>query len=92
MRLRMFFLLLGVPTVLLVALVLVIRVGTQPSRTTWPRTRRPSPASAAPGSGLARSAGSELARVGTFDTPVYVTAPPGDPRRLFVVEQPGRIR
>jgi glucose/arabinose dehydrogenase len=28
---------------------------------------------------------------GAFDHPVYVTAPPGDPHRLFVVEQPGRI-
>lgn len=27
-----------------------------------------------------------------FDAPVFVTAPPGDTRRLFVVEQPGRIR
>ncbi len=30
--------------------------------------------------------------VGRFDNPVYVTAPPGDKRRLFVVEQTGRIR
>ncbi len=27
-----------------------------------------------------------------LDRPVYVTAPPGDPLRLFIVEQPGRIR
>ena len=27
----------------------------------------------------------------TFDQPIYVTAPPGDPR-LFVVERPGRIQ
>jgi glucose/arabinose dehydrogenase len=31
-------------------------------------------------------------RIGRFDSPVYVTAPPGDTRRLFVVEQTGRIR
>jgi glucose/arabinose dehydrogenase len=31
-----------------------------------------------------------LALVARFDQPVYVTAPPDDPR-LFVVEQPGRI-
>jgi glucose/arabinose dehydrogenase len=31
-------------------------------------------------------------RIGTFDAPDYVTAPPGDKRRLFVVEQGGRIR
>ena len=33
-----------------------------------------------------------LARIGSFDQPTYVTAPPGDRRRLFVTEQPGRIR
>ena len=33
-----------------------------------------------------------LQKVGSFDAPVYVTAPPGDKRRLFVVEQGGKIR
>jgi hypothetical protein len=37
------------------------------------------------------SAAVHLTQVGTFDTPVYVTAPPGDPHRLFVVEKAGRI-
>src|SRR5204862_5412125 len=45
----------------------------------------------AAGTGAART-GLRLARVGRFDSPVYVTAPPGDRRRLFVVEQTGRIR
>jgi glucose/arabinose dehydrogenase len=31
-------------------------------------------------------------RIGTFDSPVYVTAPPGDRRRIFVVEQGGTVR
>jgi len=31
-------------------------------------------------------------RIGTFSSPTYVTAPPGDRRRLFVVEQGGTIR
>jgi glucose/arabinose dehydrogenase len=31
-------------------------------------------------------------RVGTFSQPTYVTAPPGDRSRLFVVEQGGTIR
>ena len=31
-------------------------------------------------------------RVGDFVAPVYVASPPGDRRRLFVVELPGRIR
>jgi glucose/arabinose dehydrogenase len=35
--------------------------------------------------------GVRLVRIGGFDTPVYVTAPPGDSRRLMVVEQRGRI-
>ncbi|HST39258.1 MAG TPA: PQQ-dependent sugar dehydrogenase, partial [Conexibacter sp.] len=34
----------------------------------------------------------KLTRVGSFDGPVYVTQAPGDPSRLFVVEQAGRIR
>ena len=32
-----------------------------------------------------------LVKVGDFDAPLYVTAPPGDKRRLFVVEQAGEI-
>lgn len=33
-----------------------------------------------------------LVRVGRFDSPDYITAPPGDRSRVFVVEQTGRIR
>src|SRR3954451_5469070 len=33
-----------------------------------------------------------LAPIGTFDHPTYVTAPPGDRDRLFVVEKLGHIR
>src|SRR3954466_14378118 len=36
--------------------------------------------------------GASLKRIGTFSSPVYVTAPPADTHRLFVVEQAGRIR
>ena len=36
--------------------------------------------------------GLRLQRIGTFDNPVYVTAPPGDRRRVFVVEQGGVVR
>ncbi|HEX6712806.1 MAG TPA: PQQ-dependent sugar dehydrogenase [Thermoleophilaceae bacterium] len=32
-----------------------------------------------------------LNRIGSFESPVYLTAPPGDTRRLFVVEQAGTI-
>src|SRR3954465_6625546 len=34
----------------------------------------------------------KLTPVGTFSSPVYVTAPPGDTSRQFVVEQGGTIR
>jgi len=33
-----------------------------------------------------------LTRIGAFDRPVLVTAPPGDSRRIFVVEQTGTVR
>src|SRR2546421_522952 len=38
------------------------------------------------------AAGVKLVKVGSFDQPLYVTAPRGAGRRVFVVEQPGRIR
>jgi glucose/arabinose dehydrogenase len=41
-------------------------------------------------SGTARAL--HLVRVGNFDSPVYVTSPPGDARRIMVVEQAGTIR
>ncbi len=47
--------------------------------------RSPTTAPRAKGGGVA------LKRVGTFDSPVYVTGAPGFPKLLFVVEQPGRI-
>jgi glucose/arabinose dehydrogenase len=53
------------------------------------------PAAETAGDEPTRSAGStrlRLARIGSFDQPTYVTAPPGDAKRLFVTEQPGRIR
>src|SRR4051794_22214220 len=37
------------------------------------------------------SAALHLSSIGDFISPVYVTAPPGDPHRVFVVEQAGRI-
>lgn len=35
--------------------------------------------------------GVRLVKVGEFEAPVYLTAPPGDKRRLFIVEQAGEI-
>ncbi len=40
----------------------------------------------------ARARGVRLKKVGNFSAPIYVTAPPGDRQRLFVVERAGRIR
>jgi glucose/arabinose dehydrogenase len=49
-------------------------------------------ASAAPdASSGAAARGVRLKRIGTFDAPVYVTSPPGDRARQFVVEQGGRV-
>jgi glucose/arabinose dehydrogenase len=39
----------------------------------------------------AAGGGVRLVKIGNFDGPLYVTAPPGDRRRVFVVEQAGRI-
>jgi len=39
----------------------------------------------------AKGGGVALKKVGSFDSPVYVTGAPGFPKLLFVVEQPGRI-
>lgn len=36
--------------------------------------------------------GVRLVGIGRFDAPVYVAAPPGDTRRVFVVEQDGAVR
>jgi glucose/arabinose dehydrogenase len=44
------------------------------------------------GGGASASGDVGLQRIGTFDEPVYVSSPPGDRRRLFVVERTGRIR
>ena len=42
--------------------------------------------------GAARARGVRLRRVGSFGSPIYVTAPKGDRSRVFVVERAGRIR
>jgi glucose/arabinose dehydrogenase len=43
------------------------------------------------GGGAPRGRGVRLAEVGRFDAPLYVTSAPGDRRRLYVVEQGGRV-
>jgi len=47
---------------------------------------------ALPAGAAAQDGGVRLVRVGSFDQPVYVTAAPGDRRRVYVVEQGGRVR
>jgi glucose/arabinose dehydrogenase len=49
------------------------------------------PATATPAASVARP-GLRLKRIGDFNSPLYVTAPPGDRRRIFVVEQGGTVR
>jgi glucose/arabinose dehydrogenase len=46
---------------------------------------------AAPESTPAAAGGVRLQKIGTFDNPVFVTSPPGDRARQFVVEQSGRV-
>jgi glucose/arabinose dehydrogenase len=58
---------------------------------TGPATVAPT-ATGSPAGGSSSSATVRLRRIGSFDSPTYLTAPPGDRRRLFVVEQPGTIR
>jgi glucose/arabinose dehydrogenase len=49
------------------------------------------PTATAPAAAPAARRGVRLVRVGSFAQPLYVTAPPGDRRRIFVVGQGGRI-
>lgn len=44
------------------------------------------------GAPTAQAAGVGLKEIGAFDQPLYVTAPPGDTRRVFVVQREGDIR
>ena len=48
--------------------------------------------STAAASAVTRPPAVSLKPMGTFDQPVYLTSPPGDTSRLFVVEKMGRIR
>jgi glucose/arabinose dehydrogenase len=52
----------------------------------------PAACGSAPPASVTKSASVKLTKVGTFSSPDYVTQPPGDARRLFVVEQGGKIR
>jgi hypothetical protein len=43
------------------------------------------------GSASARADGLGIVRVAHFDAPVYATSAPGEPGRLYVVQQAGQI-
>jgi glucose/arabinose dehydrogenase len=70
---------------LLCLTLLVVACGSSGSGDARPAEPDDEPLAAAAAKGV------RLVRVGSFDTPVYVTSPPADRRRLFVVEQAGRI-
>ena len=80
----------------MVALALLFAVGCDGSDDEQPRAtteQSQTPAQGAPPEATGSAVtGLRLSRVGTFSEPTYVTAPPGDRRRLFVVEQGGTIR
>jgi len=77
-----------------VALVMVLGCGGggQRATATPTGTAMSSPAATpAPEATPAARPGLRLERIGSFSNPLYVTAPPGDRRRVFVVEQGGRV-
>src|SRR3954449_11712512 len=80
---------------LLITLIAITAIGCGGGDDASGRTESGSPqiplADGAPTAGGA-AAGVGLRRIGTFDSPTYLTSPPGDAHRLFVVEQEGTIR
>src|SRR5687767_9856547 len=84
---------LGVLTLLACALVACGSGGeTDPSLEPEPGTVVRSDATASPEAAVAQSRGVRLVRIGSFSSPVHVTSPPTDRRRLFVVQQGGVVR
>jgi glucose/arabinose dehydrogenase len=76
--------------------VVLLGCGGGGDRATGHSTATPTPRSSetqsATPTAVAAKPGLRLRRIGTFNNPVYVTSPPGDRHRLFVVEQGGAIR
>jgi glucose/arabinose dehydrogenase len=92
MRIRTFLLLLGVPLLLMGALIVGLQIGEDElGRSVAPTPTEPDVDQGGSGGGASAARGVRLQRIDTFRDPVYVTAPPGDRRRVFVVEQSGRI-
>jgi glucose/arabinose dehydrogenase len=87
------------PALLIAAVVLVAcgrdddRAGAQPTDTSSTGNAAPPTVEGgdAPQADAAAKRGVRLVDVGRFEQPLYVTAPRADRRRIFVVEQAGRI-
>jgi glucose/arabinose dehydrogenase len=81
--------------VILAALVIVAGCGGSSegatARTAVPTATPSATETPEPAATPAARPGLRLQRIGSFAAPVYVTAPPGDRDRLFVVEQGGRV-
>src|SRR3954451_19637888 len=71
--------------VAVLALVLPACGSASDTTATSPRPSVPKSEAQRAGGGVA------LKKIGSFDAPVFVTAAPGFPKLLFVVEQPGRV-
>lgn len=85
-------------SLVLVGLVLVMALGDDPSGrpdgtgTAPPTLVLPDEPDAEAQAGAQRGPRLRLQPVARFARPVWLTQPPGDPRRLFVVEKGGRVR
>ena len=95
MRLRTFALLLGVPLLLMGALIVGLQIGgdeLEQSVRSDAQTGGTTTGTGEDDGAAAAQRGVSLKRIGRFSSPVLVTAPSGDRRRVFVVEQGGTIR
>ena len=72
--------------------VVVLQDGDGKANGSAPEVSTPAGSSTTQAEGEAAARGVRLKRIGSFDSPLYVTAPPGDRRRVFVVEQGGRVQ
>src|SRR6476620_4852283 len=92
-RLSVFAVALLVPLALMGALIVWLRLGRDDvGRDVMNTGNQPNAQGSAAAEGQSAALKPRLVRIGTFDQPLYVTAPPGDRRRVFVVEQPGLVR
>ena len=86
---------MGAQRLSVVSLALALTALTSPAPSSsgaWSGGPGPAAASAKTPATAAGAGGLRLVRIGRFRAPVYLTAPPGDGRRLFVVERAGRVR